>query len=125
MAGYLIGIGLIVFALWRLQSHRKPTGATEFTGTVVEEVAKKSSDAARKTVNYAPRVSYQHPGTGTTEIYEPTRFGQHRFAVGERTTLFYDAESGKVTRPLDRPKRETSLLLVIGVGFIAAQYFSR
>ena len=125
MAGYIIGLGAIAFAVWRLRSNSAPTGAIEFTGTIVEEVSRRSSQTGRRSLMYAPRVAFQHPKTGADEVYEPSRFGGERFAVGEQTALHYDPQKGSVGRPLDRPVRETAVLVIIGVGFLAAQYFSR
>ena len=125
MAGYIIGLGFIVFAFWRWRSNRAPAGAIEFTGTIVEEVSRQSSQTGRRSRMYAPRVSFQHPKTGADEVYEPSRFGGERFAVGERTALYYDPQNDSVGRPLDRPFRETAIIVTLGVGFLAAQYFSR
>ena len=125
MAGYIIGLGFIVFAVWHWRSNRAPAGATEFTGTIVEEVSRRSSQTGRRSLMYAPRVAFQHPSTGAEEVYEPSRFGGERFAVGERTALYYDPQKDSVGRPLDRPFRETAIIVIVGVGFFAAQYFSR
>jgi hypothetical protein len=74
---------------------------------------------------YAPRVRYQHPKTGVDEVYEPSRFGGERFSVGERTALYYDPRKDLVGRPLDRPIRDTAILLIVGIGLMVAQFFSR
>lgn len=68
---------------------------------------------------------FRHPKTGAEEIYEPSRFGGERFAIGERTALYYDPQKGAVDRPLDSPFRETAIIVIIGVGFLAAEYFAR
>lgn len=74
---------------------------------------------------YAPRIAFQHPRTGAHEVYEPTRFGGERFAVGERTALYYDPHKDSVGRPLDRPLRDTAIIVIFGIGFLAAQFFAR
>ncbi len=125
MAGYIIGLGIIVFGVWRWRSNRAPTGAIEFTGTIVEEVSRRSSQTGRRTLTYAPRVSFQHPRSGAGEVYEPSRFGRERFAVGEQTALYYDPRTDSVGRPLDRPLRDTAIIVILGIGFLAAQYFDR
>ena len=125
MAGYIIGLGIIVFAVWHLRSNSAPAGAIEFTGTVVEEASRRSSQTGRRSLMHAPRVAFQHPKTGADEVYEPSRFGGERFTVGKRTALYYDPHKDSVGRPLDRPFRDTAILVILGVGFLAAQYFSR
>lgn len=50
--------------------------------------------------------AFQHPATGAEQVYEPSRFGGERFAVGERTALYYDPQKDSVGRPLDRPFRD-------------------
>ncbi|MBD8868484.1 hypothetical protein [Nocardioides donggukensis] len=125
MAGYLIGLGILAFATWRLRSHRTPPGAVEFTGTVLEELSRRSTQTGRNSRTYAPRVAYRHPLTGVEAVLEPTRFGQHRFTAGESTALVYDPARDRVFRPLDRPVRETTVLVLLGVGFIVAQLLAR
>lgn len=125
MAGYIIGLGFIAFAAWRWRSSRAPTGAIEFTGAIVEEVSRQSTQTGRRSPMYAPRVRFQHPKTGVDQVYEPSRFGGERFVVGERTALYYDPRKDAVNRPLDRPVKETAIIVIIGLGFLAAQYFSR
>ncbi len=125
MAGYVFGVGFLAFAGWRLWTHRMVDGAVEFSGTVVEEVARKSTQTGRRTFTYAPRVSYRHPRTGRDETYEPTGFGKTRFTVGEQTPLIHDPADDRVYRPLDRPVKDTVVLVLVGVGFIAAQVFAR
>ncbi len=119
----MIGIGALAFAAWRLYSHRTPDGAIVVSGTIVEELSKKSSQTGRRRLLYAPRVVFQHPRTGKDEVYEPTGFGGSRFTVGERTDVIYDPATERVFRPLDQPVRETTVLVLVGLGLIAAQYF--
>lgn len=125
MAGYIIGAAILTFASWHLLSTRPRAWMTEFSGVVIEEIARKSRQTGRNKRLYAPRVSFLHPATGNGEIYEPTRFGQHRFTVGESTPLIYDPRKDRLFRPLERPVRDTLVLLSLGIGFIAAQYFDR
>lgn len=125
MAGYIIGAAILTFAAWRLQSTRTRAWMTEFSGVVIQEISRKSSQTGRNRRLYAPRVSYLHPATGHGEIYEPTRFGSHRFTVGESTPLIYDPRRTRLFRPLERPARDTVVLLSLGIGFIVAQYFDR
>ena len=124
VAGYIFGIVFLAFAFWRLYSHRAPDGATKFTGTIIEEVTRKSSQTGRRKLMYAPRVAYQHPRTGRDEVFEPKGFNQNRFAVGERAELIYDPAKDRVFRPLDRPVKDTVVLVLVGVGFITAQFFA-
>lgn len=125
MAGYIIGFCILAFAVWRVYTHRAPGGSIAFDGLIVDEVSRESRKSGRKNLLYAPRVAFRHPTTGHDGVYEPTRFGQHRFTVGSRTPLVYDPATDRVFRPLDRPIRETLVLVALGVFFIVAQFLAR
>jgi|GEM_PF-6898937 len=124
MAGYVIGAVFLLFAGWRLWTDRVPSGALRFSGTVVEELKRKSPTTGRRDHTYAPKVSYQHPKTGASEVYEPSRFGQERFETGSRTELIYDPEKDRIYRAAERPIRDTIVLVAVGLGLMVAQYFS-
>lgn len=123
MAGYVFGLGFLAFAGWQLWSDRLPAGGIEVHGTVVEEVSRKSARAGRRRPLYAPRVAYTHPRTGEHETYEPTRFSNHRCEPGDAVVLHYDPAADRVRRPLERPVKDTAVLVLVGIGFIAAQFF--
>jgi len=124
MAGYIIGFGFVLFAIVRLNSRMPKPSDTKFTGTIIEELSKVSGSTGRRDLGYAPRVSYIHPKTQLQETYEPSSYGSARFVPGETTELAYSSSKNKIIRPLDNPFKETSVLLLIGVGLIVAQYFS-
>ncbi len=123
MAGYVFGIGFLAFAAWQWWSHRTPPGAIEFTGTIVEERSRKSTQTGRRRRMHAPVVTYQHPVSGRPETYEPTRFGGSRFVVGSQTALVFDPAKDRVFRPLDRPVKDMAVLSLVGIGFIVAEMF--
>jgi hypothetical protein len=124
MAGYVIGIGFILFAVWRLLRNRMPPDGIKFSGTIVEELSRESMQVGRRRPMYAPRVAFQHPRTGAAETFEPTRFNNDRFTVGASTALVYDPATDTVTRPLDRPVKDTIVLVLLGVGLMAAQFLA-
>lgn len=125
MFPYVVGGLIISFAAWNVFHHRTPRGAIEFSGTIVEELTKISGSSGSKSRVYAPRVAYQHPRTGTAEVYEPTRFELHRHTVGAQTPLVYDPVTDRLSRPLDRPVKDTLVLVGAGLFFIFFPQISR
>ncbi len=96
MFGFVVGTAMVAFAVWQLRDGRPPPLDRQLHGTVVEEVSRRSSQTGRRTLLYAPRVSYTHPMTGAAKILEPSGFGQRRFSVGEQLMLRHDPGSGEV-----------------------------
>ena len=125
MAGYVIVIGLLAFAAFQLWSHRTPSGGVHVEGTVIEELSVKSTKPGRRTRLYAPRVAYVDPRSGRQETFEPSAFGSARFSAGDPATVIVDSDRDRVTRPMDRPIRDTALFVLLGTGMIAAQFFDR
>jgi hypothetical protein len=123
MAGYVIGLGFLAFTTWLWWDNRFPRGAVPLTGTVLEEVSRKSTQTGRNTYTYGPRVSYIHPRTGAEAVLEPVSFTQSRYTVGEQVLLAYLPDTDRVTRPDPSSVAQLTLLVLVGVGFLLAGWF--
>ena len=121
----VIGLVWIALAIWRWRSTRVPAGSTRFTGTVVEEVVRRSSLSGKPSRLYAPRVRYQHPRTGADETFEPRSFNGERFDVGAPAQLYHDPRTDSVRRPPYRPLRSAAITTAVGVALIVAPFFAR
>jgi hypothetical protein len=121
VAGYVIGTGAVAFAVWLWWSGRVPAGAVRVPGTVIEEVSRRSSQVGRRTVMHAPRVAYVHPRSGVESVFEPSAFGQHRFAPGQPIDLVYDPAKDVVRLPA-QSLRGPIVMLLVGVGFFVAEW---
>lgn len=114
----LIGVVLMVLAVWLYRSAAVPADAVVVPATVVGHERRRIGTNGPRTLVGAV-VEYDHPGSGKHERMEPRSFSTRPPAIGERVQLA-DVPASDRIRLIDAAQRRRSLLVVGGFGVTMA-----